>query len=84
MAIYIKDALKGKNPKQVLKMISTGEIHQYYANQDEKNLAVAEALHCSIEDAQNLIKKSDTARAQSFSASHRCINLPKLVAAWIN
>lgn len=84
MNIDIKYALKGKTREQVLHIITTGEIHQYYATQDEKNQAVAKALGCSIKDAQVLIEKSDTARAQRFDASHGCINLPELVAAWIN
>ena len=72
----IKEALKGKTKKQVLQMIASGEIQQYYASQDQISEAVAEALGCSRWTVLVLIAKSNLHRAKKFKA----FNLPELVA----
>ena len=82
MKTFIEAALEGKTRRQVLAMIGTGEVHQYYATKRELEKALAKSLRRPKFWVRMLMRRSDARRAKAFQNSLDRTNVPELMANW--
>ena len=82
MPTFIQGALQGKTRQQVLTMIKTGEVYQYYATKRELEKILSKSLVCPKFVVRILLRKSDVHRTKAFKKRLENHNLANMIANW--